>query len=246
MRRSAARRVPVVVARPVLGVLRLSTGDVLTLDRDVVLGVIPPPTSPVKTATAERTWSGFPSADGEISRARLRVSLSGWQVLVTDLNSTNGTRVTLPGRDPEQLPPGVPGAHQPRHGDRAGRGRQLPLRGCRSELNPSRRRRPPPGRRLRLSGRPGTPPRCDGLGWRRPEVGRQAGRGVVRQLDQAVRDGVGRSTLLDRPAAGPSAFLPRRGRRRRGSPSVVDCGGDGSGAGSAPSAAPSGRRQEQK
>ena len=43
-----------------------------------------------------------------ISRTHLRVTLSGWHVLVTDLNSTNGTMVTMPGRDPEQLPPGVP------------------------------------------------------------------------------------------------------------------------------------------
>ena len=35
----------------------------------------------------------LPSADGDISRTHLRVSLDGWHVLVTDLNSTNGTLV---------------------------------------------------------------------------------------------------------------------------------------------------------
>ena len=99
---------PVMVARPLLGVLRLSTGDVLTLDRDLVLGRNPP--ADVAGANGEDRPHAvrLPSADGVISRSHLRVTLTGWHVLVTDLNSTNGTRVTMPGRDPEQLPPGVP------------------------------------------------------------------------------------------------------------------------------------------
>ena len=47
----------------------------------------------------------LPSADGDISRTHLRVSLDGWHVLVTDLNSTNGTLVTMPGRDPSSCVP---------------------------------------------------------------------------------------------------------------------------------------------
>jgi FHA domain len=99
---------PVIVARPVLGVLRLSTGDVVTLDRDVVLGRNPPADVTGANGEGRPHAVRLPSADGVISRAHLRVTLSGWHVLVTDLNSTNGTRVTLPGRDSEQLPPGVP------------------------------------------------------------------------------------------------------------------------------------------
>jgi hypothetical protein len=99
---------PVIVARPVLGVLRLSTGDVVTLDRDVVLGRHPPADPAGANGEGGPHMVRLPSPDGVISRTHLRVTLSGWQVLVTDLNSTNGTRVTLPGSDPEQLPPGVP------------------------------------------------------------------------------------------------------------------------------------------
>jgi pSer/pThr/pTyr-binding forkhead associated (FHA) protein len=95
------------VARPVLGVLRLSTGDVLTLDRDVVLGRNPPADVTGANGEGRPHVVKLPSADGQISRAHLRVTLSGWQVLVTDLNSTNGSRITLPGREQEQLPPGV-------------------------------------------------------------------------------------------------------------------------------------------
>jgi pSer/pThr/pTyr-binding forkhead associated (FHA) protein len=55
----------------------------------------------------------LPSAGGDISRTHVRVTLDGWHVLVTDLNSTNGTLVTLPGRDPQQLRPGEPVPVQP-------------------------------------------------------------------------------------------------------------------------------------
>lgn len=102
---------PVLVPRPVLGVLRLSLGDVIALDRGVVMGRNP------RTDFAgggERPHVvKLPSADGDISRTHLRVTLDGWHVLVTDLNSTNGTLVTLPGRDPQQLRPGEPVPIQP-------------------------------------------------------------------------------------------------------------------------------------
>ncbi len=99
---------PVVVPRPVLGVLRLSVGDSISLDRDVVMGRNPKPDSAGATGEERPHVVKLPSADGDISRTHLRVTLDGWHVLVTDLNSTNGTLVTLPGREPEQLRPGQP------------------------------------------------------------------------------------------------------------------------------------------
>ena len=94
---------PVTVPRPVLGVLRLSTGDAITLDRGVVMG-----RSPRTDFNGEERPHivKLPSGDGEISRTHLPVILDGWRVLVTDLHSTNGTLIVLPGRDPEQLRPG--------------------------------------------------------------------------------------------------------------------------------------------
>ena len=104
---------PVPVPRPVLGVLRLSLGDVITLDRGVLMGRNPR-TDFAGTDGEERPHVvKLPSADGDISRTHLRVTLDGWHVLVTDLNSTNGTLVTLPGRDPQQLRPGEPVPIQP-------------------------------------------------------------------------------------------------------------------------------------
>jgi pSer/pThr/pTyr-binding forkhead associated (FHA) protein len=105
---------PVPVPRPVLGVLRLSLGDAIMLDRGVVMGRNPRtdyggPDGFGGSAGEERPHVvKLPSADGDISRTHLRVTLDGWHVLVTDLNSTNGTLVTLPGHDPQPLRPGEP------------------------------------------------------------------------------------------------------------------------------------------
>lgn len=103
----------VIVPRPVLGVLRLSVGDEITLDRDVVMGRSPRADFTGADGEERPHVVKLPSADGDISRTHVRVSLDGWHVLVTDLNSTNGTLVTLPDRDPEQLRPGEPTPIQP-------------------------------------------------------------------------------------------------------------------------------------
>lgn len=93
---------PTVVPRPTLGVLRLSDGDVIQLDRGVVLGR-------AKDAPQGPDGPNFVhlrSPDKEISRRHVEVRLDGWQVVVVDLDSHNGTVVTLPNRAPEQLPTG--------------------------------------------------------------------------------------------------------------------------------------------
>jgi pSer/pThr/pTyr-binding forkhead associated (FHA) protein len=95
----------------VLGVLRLSTGDAITLDRGVLMGRSP---SPTRLVGAERPHLvRIPSPDKQISRNHLEIRLDGWHVLVTDLKSTNGTLVTLPGREPERLRPDIPEPIEP-------------------------------------------------------------------------------------------------------------------------------------
>jgi len=97
--------------RPVLGALRLSTGDVVMLDRGVMLGRGPDaregndPDRPhvVKLASPEN----------DISRTHLEVRLDGWHVLVVDLDSTNGTVVTPPGQPPMRLRANDPTAIEP-------------------------------------------------------------------------------------------------------------------------------------
>lgn len=91
--------------RPALGQLRLSTGDVVTLDRGVLIGRAP-------RAAAEASGARAPhlvrisSPDNEISRNHVEIVLDGWHVLVRDLGSTNGTTVALPGSSPVRVRPG--------------------------------------------------------------------------------------------------------------------------------------------
>ena len=91
-------------ARPALGVLRLSTGDVVSLDRGVLLGRAPKvnvdPTGPQRPHVLR-----LASPDNDISRNHAEVLLAGRQVIVRDLGSTNGTTVALPGQEPIRLRP---------------------------------------------------------------------------------------------------------------------------------------------
>jgi hypothetical protein len=90
--------------RPVLGTIRLSTGDVVTLDRDVVLGRAPE--SRAGTNAADRPHVvKLASPENDISRNHVEIRLDGWHVLIVDLESVNGTVVTLPGQPPQRLRP---------------------------------------------------------------------------------------------------------------------------------------------
>jgi len=102
---------PITVPRPVLGVLRLSTGGEISLDRSVLLGRSP---SPDRMIAGERPHVvKLPSPEQDISRDHLEVRIDGWHVLVTDLNSTNGTWVLRPGAPPERLRPDTPTMIEP-------------------------------------------------------------------------------------------------------------------------------------
>ena len=102
--REIAPQEPFHTPRPPLGVLRISTGEVVRLDRGVLLGRAP------------HVEEGLPAderphlvrvggVDRDISRTHAEVVLEGWRVLVRDLGSTNGTTVTAPGEEPERLRP---------------------------------------------------------------------------------------------------------------------------------------------
>jgi hypothetical protein len=100
-------RAPVVtVPRPSLGVLRFSNGAEIVLSKPVVAGRAPSPQQ--VTGGEAPTLVTLPSPEQEISRSHVEVRLDGWDVLVVDLGSTNGTAVTVPGRQPERLHPGEP------------------------------------------------------------------------------------------------------------------------------------------
>lgn len=88
--------------------LELSTGGREEFDATIVVGRAP-------TASASRaTVGGMPrlvtmdTPNQDISRTHAQLALEGGTVVVTDLHSSNGTFVTLPGRSPVKLRGGEP------------------------------------------------------------------------------------------------------------------------------------------
>jgi hypothetical protein len=91
-------------AAAIPGFLRFSTGQVVPLDRSVIVGRAP---AVNQNPDGPRSVK-IDNEDQDISRNHLEVRLEGGQVTAVDLNSANGTIVTIPGRMPQQLAP-----HQP-------------------------------------------------------------------------------------------------------------------------------------
>jgi hypothetical protein len=90
------------VERPALGGLRLPTGEVVPLDRGVVLGRKP---APVEGSGDWPHLVHLPSDHSFVSRMHLQVELDGWDVVARDLDSRGGTTIAPPGRDPERMRP---------------------------------------------------------------------------------------------------------------------------------------------
>ena len=91
--------------RPPLGALVLDDNSALELSADCVVGR--EPTLDPAVAAGEAHPLSIP--DAAVSRVHARIHLDGWQVLLIDLGSVNGTRIRLPGKRSEQaLEPNVP------------------------------------------------------------------------------------------------------------------------------------------
>ena len=99
-RQPVAPQEPRRVQRPPLGGLRLPTGEVVPLDRGVVLGRKP---APLEDSTDWPHLVHLPSDHTFVSRMHLHIELDGWLVLARDLDSRGGTMLTMPGRGPEQM-----------------------------------------------------------------------------------------------------------------------------------------------
>jgi FHA domain len=101
-----ARKVPQFVAGPVLAVLRASDGSTAEVDRPVLIGRAP---SGDRSSGRSPRLMPVPSLNHDISRTHVEVAPDHWQIVVTDLNSTNGTVLVRPGAvDRQQLAPGEP------------------------------------------------------------------------------------------------------------------------------------------
>lgn len=90
------RRIP----RPRLGGLRLPGGEVVALDRSVVIGRRP---APVDDQGEWPHLVAVPAEASYVSRVHLHVQLDGWLVIVRDLGSRGGTTLRVPGHAPEAM-----------------------------------------------------------------------------------------------------------------------------------------------
>ncbi|WP_157555810.1 FHA domain-containing protein, partial [Microbacterium hominis] len=92
--------------RPAWGRIRLSTGRVVELERPVVIGRRPKST---RTSAAELpTLVAVDSPEQDISRSHVEIRAEGEHVLVTDLDTTNGTVLLRGGNEPVRLHPNEP------------------------------------------------------------------------------------------------------------------------------------------
>jgi FHA domain-containing protein len=98
--------------RPPLGILRLSTGDVVRLDRGGIMGRAPqgPPGLP---PDLQPHVVRIASPQCDLSRNHVQVVVEGWQVILRDLDTTNGTTVTPPQSTTTRLRAGDPFVLEP-------------------------------------------------------------------------------------------------------------------------------------
>jgi hypothetical protein len=93
-------RTQVTVPRPVVARLVFDSGLIVDVDRPQLIGRRP--TAPPQAEEIPNLLA-LPSPDGDLSRAHTAVWVKGWDLLVEDVGSTNGTQVALPHREPVRL-----------------------------------------------------------------------------------------------------------------------------------------------
>ena len=85
-------------------VLIFSTGQRVLVDRPVVLGRSPKPTTESNQTSPRLVTLSGPL----LSRQHAEIRIDRWQTIIDDLNSVNGTEVTIPGEPTRRLQPGLP------------------------------------------------------------------------------------------------------------------------------------------
>ena len=92
------------MARPALGRLVLPSGEMVEIDRPVVIGRMP--------VATELIGGEVPLTvkidDDVVTRNHAQILIDEWHVLIVDLDSTNETMVTIPGQTPRVLVPHDP------------------------------------------------------------------------------------------------------------------------------------------
>lgn len=91
---------------PSLGTVTMSSGEVISLDRDLVVGRQPDVTS-FAMGDVPPLAVVVPSPERLISRNHVHIMLEEWAVLVEDLATRNGTILCRDGEDPVRMAPGT-------------------------------------------------------------------------------------------------------------------------------------------
>ncbi|SPT53115.1 Uncharacterised protein [Actinomyces bovis] len=91
---------------PALGTVTMSSGEVISLDRDLVVGRQPDVTS-FAMGDVPPLAVVVPSPERLISRNHVHIMLEEWAVLVEDLATRNGTILCRDGEDPVRMAPGT-------------------------------------------------------------------------------------------------------------------------------------------
>ena len=94
------------VPRPVLGRLRTSSQEEVVLHSDVVIGRAPQ-AAPRASGTMPQLLA-VACPDKSVSKTHCTVRVEGWEMLVEDLGSTNGTFVLRRGQAPRRVTRGTP------------------------------------------------------------------------------------------------------------------------------------------
>lgn len=89
-----------------IGVFRFTDGTRIPVTKPMLIGRSPKMSGPISGVVPDLVTVASPAQD--ISRTHVEVRVEGWQVMVLDKGSTNGTTVMLPGRDPQRLRPDHP------------------------------------------------------------------------------------------------------------------------------------------
>ncbi len=100
---------PRLVHRPVLAQLVTAGGARVELTDTVLIGRAPA----AQSADGKPILLPVPSPNSDISRTHLKVSVRNWEIIATDLHSTNGTMVVRPGQAPVRMVPGSPVTVEP-------------------------------------------------------------------------------------------------------------------------------------
>ena len=100
---------PRLVHKPVLAQLITAGGARVEVTDTVLIGRAPS----AQAGDGNPILLPIPSPNSDISRTHLKVAVKDWDIVATDLHSTNGTMLVRPGQAPVRMMPGTPVTVEP-------------------------------------------------------------------------------------------------------------------------------------